>query len=249
MKISIITVNYNGGRTLKRTIESVLNQKHKEVEYIIIDGKSNDNSLDIIKEYEKKFINKGYEYKYISEKDNGIYNAMNKGIKMSTGDVIGIINSDDWYEEDTLKKVNYEFEKDTELKMVYGVLRTVKGKQFYRILGDYNSFGVGQHPTVFLKREVYDKYVFDEKYKIVADTDLLLKLKKDKIKVKFIEEILSNFSLSGVSSTDILAVKWELIEMEYSHGKISRIKKIKKYLKLIRKNFKYFLKKLFKKGK
>ena len=95
MKISIVTVNYNGGKTLKRTIESILNQTHNDIEYIIVDGKSTDNSVDIIKSYEENFNKKGYEYRWISEKDTGIYNAMNKGIKLATGEIIGILNSDD----------------------------------------------------------------------------------------------------------------------------------------------------------
>jgi glycosyltransferase involved in cell wall biosynthesis len=103
MKISIITVNYNGAETLKKAIESVLEQTYDNVEYIIIDGKSDDNSIKIIASYQDLFRKKGYIYKYISEKDNGIYDAMNKGLKIATGDIIGILNSDDWYEVDALE--------------------------------------------------------------------------------------------------------------------------------------------------
>ena len=130
MKITIITANFNREKTLARTIESVLNQTHNQVEYIIIDGKSSDSSLEIIESYREKFKEKGYEYKYISERDSGIYNAMNKGIRMATGDIIGIIGSDDWYELEALEKVNFEFEKNLNLKMTFGILRTVKKGEF-----------------------------------------------------------------------------------------------------------------------
>lgn len=233
MKITIITVNYNNGKTLRRTIESVLCQTYEKVEYIIIDGKSKDNSLEIISEYKDKFKKRGFEYKYISEKDTGIYNAMNKGIELSTGDIIGIIGADDWYEKDTLEKVGKEFKKDKDLKLVYGLLRIVKNGEYDRIIGEYNSYGVNQHPTVFLKRDIYKEYKYDEKYRIAADTDLLLKLKNKKIKIKFIESILTNFSIGGISSTDKLNVALEDLEIYYKNGKISKYKKNKKYFKLI----------------
>ncbi|MCF2626454.1 glycosyltransferase [Fusobacterium mortiferum] len=241
MKISIITANFNREKTLARTIESVLNQTYDEIEYIIIDGKSTDSSIKIIEDYKEKFLKKGYEYKYISEKDTGIYNAMNKGIKIATGDIIGIIGSDDWYEANTLELVNKEFEKDKELKMVYGVLRTVKNNKFKKVMGDYESYGIGQHPTVFLKKELYDLYIYDESYKIAADTDLLLKLKKIKVKSKFIDKILTNFTEEGISSTDLLNVKLEDLKARYINGEISKFKKNKKYISLY---FKYFKKKM-----
>lgn len=236
MKVTIITANFNREKTLARTIESVLDQTHDQIEYIIIDGKSTDSSLKIIESYREKFQKRGYEYKYISETDTGIYNAMNKGIRMATGDIIGIIGSDDWYEKNTLEIVSSEFEKDLKLKMIYGLMRTIKEGKFYQIRGDYNSFGIGYHPTIFLKSEIYKNFNFNEKYRIAADTDLLLKLKKEKIKNKFVEEILTNFSLSGISTIDKFNTKLEDIEIEYEQRKITKLKKYKKILKLIRKN-------------
>lgn len=239
MKISIVTVNYNGNKTLKRTIESILNQTYNNIEYIIIDGKSTDNSVDIIKSYEEYFKKKGYEYRWISEKDTGIYNAMNKGIRLATGKVIGILNSDDWYEKDTVNLVANEFKKDKELEMTYGILRYVKNNRFQKIIGDYNSFGKGQYPTVFLKKEVYEKYeYFNEKYKIAADGELLLRLKNNKIKYKFIPKILTNFSMEGVSNKIFFKTTLEELIISYKNDN----NKLKAIFIFIYNYLKYFTK-------
>ena len=115
MKISIITATWNSGRTLSDTIKSIINQTYNNIEYIIIDGSSSDDTINIIKEYEPKFNGR---LKWISEKDNGLYDAMNKGIRMATGDVIGILNSDDFYaSSDVLKIISDAF---TDVDAVYG---------------------------------------------------------------------------------------------------------------------------------
>lgn len=246
MKVSVVTVNYNGGKTLKRTIESILNQTYNSIEYIIIDGKSNDNSIDIIKSYEEKFKRKNYEYKWISEEDTGIYNAMNKGIKLATGEIIGILNSDDWYEKDTVNLVVNEFKKE-DLKMVYGLLRTVEDNKFKNILGEYDCFGRCLHPTVFLKKEIYEKYgYFNEKYKIAADIDLLFRFESKNVKCKFIEKILANFSLEGVSTLNKVETKMESLEIEYNYGIISKYKKNRRKIQLVVTNLKYFISKKIK---
>ena len=113
MKVSIITVVFNGIRTIEQTIKSVLNQSYKNIEYIIIDGGSTDGTLDIIRKYEN------YLSYIISEPDHGIYDAMNKGIQKSTGDIVGIINSDDWYEVNTVSQVVERFESFA-VDLVYG---------------------------------------------------------------------------------------------------------------------------------
>ena len=113
MKVSIITPSLNSEKTIEQTINSVLNQRYTDFEYIIIDGNSSDHTVDIIKEYISLF---GGRMRYISEKDDGIYDAMNKGIKLARGNVIGIINSDDWYEKDALEKVvNFFSNNDTDV--------------------------------------------------------------------------------------------------------------------------------------
>lgn len=246
MKVSIITTNYNGEKTLSKTIESILEQTYNNIEYIIIDGKSTDKSIEIIKSYEKKFKEKRFEYKWISEEDSGIFNAMNKGIKISSGDIIGIIGSDDWYEKETLEIVASEFEKDKELDMVYGILRTVNKDSYQKIIGDYNSYGRGQAPTIFLKKETYKKYgTFNEKYKIAADSDLLLRLKNQNVRCKFIERILTNFSLEGISNTNFLNTSLEDLEVGYINGIYSRTEKNIRYIYIWGK---YLIMKILKKG-
>ncbi len=126
MLFSIITVCYNSEKTIERTIKSVLNQTESNYEYIIVDGGSTDKTLDIVKNYEDAFNGR---LKYISEKDNGIYDAMNKGIGMAKGELIGLINSDDYYELDALENIKKEYEKLEDEKkkhlVMYGFMRTV----------------------------------------------------------------------------------------------------------------------------
>ena len=127
MKISLVTVTFNSYRTLRDTIQSVLSQTYPDIEYIIVDGCSQDKTIDIIKEYEPLFHG---QLKWISEKDKGLYDAMNKGIRMATGDIIGIINSDDFYHrKDTVMKVSEAFKND-DIQAVYVDVRFVNPQNF-----------------------------------------------------------------------------------------------------------------------
>lgn len=234
MDITIITINYNGEKTLKRTLESIYQQSYnKKFEYIIIDGKSTDKSLEVIKGYQKKFLERNIIYKWISEPDSGIYNAMNKGIILSSGEIIGFLNSDDWYERDTLKKVADNFEKNN-IDMLYGMLRYVDNEKFVRIKGEYNACGINHYPTVFLKKIIYKRYGnYNEKYKIAADADLLLRLKQEKINYKFIESILTNFSITGISNKNFFKGNLEYIEICHKYGEYSLTRVVLEYIKLV----------------
>ena len=200
--VSIVTVSFNSESTIRDTIESVLNQTYKKIEYIIVDGASRDNTLKIIKEYEKDFEDKGIIYKYISEKDKGIYDAMNKGITLSTGDIVGLINSDDWYEKDGVEKiVNTMISQN--LDFVYADIKIIAPKGNFikkSKLSNWVTSRYWNHPTTFLKRKVYTKY----RYKcesIHDDLDLLLKLRKDEnIKAGVLNEVIANFRFGGVSN-------------------------------------------------
>ncbi len=127
MKISVITVCFNSEKTIARTIESVINQHYSDLEYIIIDGGSKDKTVEIINKYRNEL-----SY-FISEPDQGISDAFNKGIRVATGDIIGIINSDDWYENGIFKLVNEMFLQNKEIDVLVGALRywDDKKKQFY----------------------------------------------------------------------------------------------------------------------
>ena len=196
MKISIVTTTFNSAKTIKDTIQSVLNQKYADYEYLIIDGGSIDNTIDIIKDYEPKF---GGRMKWVSEKDNGMYDGINKGIRMATGDVVGIINSDDFYHRtDIFDIINKAFEEDKELQAIYGDVRFVKPGNLEKTVRYYSSkhwkpwrfrFGfMPAHPTFFTYKENFEKYgYYQYDYHIAADYELLIRhLYTNKVPAKYV---------------------------------------------------------------
>ncbi len=202
--VSVITVCYNSEKTIKDTLESVLSQNYRRIEYILIDGKSNDETISIIKSYENKFIEKEIIYKWISEHDNGIYDAMNKGILMATGDIIGIINSDDWYESEAVSKIVAKMEK--RIDIYYGNLKIYENEELKYIqipdegLEKLKKGMIIPHPTVFVRKEVYKKIgLFSTEYKIVSDWDFLLRAYLFGFEFLRIDENIANFRLGGES--------------------------------------------------
>lgn len=196
MKISVITVTFNSGKTLKDTIESVLKQKYQDYEYWVIDGGSKDNTVDIIKEYEPKFEGK---MRWVSEKDKGMYDGINKGIRMATGDVVGIINSDDFYHRDDIFDVIVKsFEGNPKVQAIYGDVRFVNPDNLEKTVRYYSSkhwkpwrfrFGfMPAHPTFFTYKENFEKYgYYQYDYHIAADYELLIRhLYTNKVPAKYI---------------------------------------------------------------
>lgn len=183
MKISLVTVTFNSAQTLRYTIQSVLFQSYSDIEYIIVDGRSKDDTLDLIKEYEPQFNGRMC---WISEKDNGIYDAMNKGIRMATGDIVGIINSDDFYHRrDTIMRVSEAF-KNSDVQAVYGDVRFVNPQNLDKTVRYYSSkrftpemfrFGfMPAHPTFFTYRKYFEEFgYYKTDYKIAADYELLIR--------------------------------------------------------------------------
>lgn len=181
MKISIVTVTYNSGKTLRDTIESVLRQTHSELEYIIMDGGSRDDTVEIIKEYEPKFRGR---LKWVSRRDRGMYDAMNNGIRMADGDVVGIINSDDFYHrDDIIARVSAAFENN-DVEALYGDVRFVNEKNLEKTVRYYSSrnFTPGRfrwgfmpaHPTFFTYKRNFDRFgYYKYDYYIAADYELL----------------------------------------------------------------------------
>jgi len=207
VKISIITVVYNNNLTIKDAINSVLSQTYKNIEYIIIDGASSDGTVEIIKSYGDKIT------KFISEPDSGLYDAMNKGIELATGDVIGILNSDDFYiDELVIEKVVKVFE-EKRVDSLYADLLYVKPDNLLKTVRYYDSsqfnpskFAYGwmpAHPTFFVKKEIYKKYgVFRKDLKIAADFDLLTRfLYTHKISYFYMKEVLVKMRVGGVSTS------------------------------------------------
>ena len=209
MKISIITATFQSAKTVKDTLESVLGQTYTNLEHIIVDGASKDNTMEIVKSYEGAYQGR---LKYISEKDTDLYDAMNKGIKMATGDIIGILNSDDKYaHKNVLQEIANCFEK-TNCDGTYGNLIFMdaetmsKPQRIWRSKeGKLEEGWIPAHPTLYLKREVYDKIgLFNLSYRIVADYDFMVRMLKDKtIHLSYIDDDLVHMRVGGVSTDGI----------------------------------------------
>lgn len=231
---SIVTVSYNSEKTIRNTIESVLNQSYDNIEYIIIDGKSSDKTVDIIKEYDEKFKQKNYKYKWISENDNGIYDAMNKGISMATGEIIGIINSDDTYNEHAVQDIYDESIKYPEYDVYHGLLKYLNKDKVVMIRASNSDIlekNMIEHPACFVRKDLYDKYgLFNCKYKFVADYELLLRLKRNGAKFKLVESIISNFDENG--SGNSFKSRYELLKLKKDYKMIGHVEGIYRVFKL-----------------
>lgn len=212
MKISLITATFNSATTLPTTIQSVLSQSYPDIEYIIIDGGSKDNTVSIIKEYEPCF---GGEMHWISERDKGLYDAMNKGIRMATGDIVGIINSDDFYHRtDVIEKVVEVF-RDSEAQAVYGDVRFVNPDNLGKTVRYYSShnfslrcFRYGfmpAHPTFFTYRKFFEQWgYYKTDYKIAADYELLIRfLYTHHLKTKYLPLDFMKMRTGGASTASI----------------------------------------------
>lgn len=198
MKISIITVCLNSEKTIEQTIQSVINQDDRDCEYIIVDGGSTDKTIEIIEKYRNHIT------RIISGPDRGIYDAMNKGIASSCGDIVGIINSDDWYEPGTFDMVRRCFQ-ESDAEAVYGRMNLIyeDGRTEALIPSDIEKMRYEMeipHSTVFLKKEIYEKYgPFRLEYHIAADYEFILKLYTKGVRFAYLDQTLANFRMSGVS--------------------------------------------------
>lgn len=228
-KVSIITPCLNSEKTIRRTIESVLHQSYKNVEYIIVDGGSRDRTLEIVREYQQLF---GGRMRWISERDKGIYDAMNKGIRMSHGRIIGIINSDDYYVPDTVEQVIGHLEKDNPYQVIYGYGNFVRGRSV--ILTSVCTHkdlkrGMIPHATCFVTRAVYARYgLFVKWLKIAADYELMMRLvAADEVQFTQIKVVLAYFSVGGVSTQKRNKKKAELentyIKYKYQYYSLKEV--------------------------
>lgn len=215
--VSIITVVYNCKESIERTINSVLEQTYKNIEYIIIDGISNDGTIDIIKKYEDKIT------KIVSEKDQGIADAMNKGISLSSGSIIGLINANDWFETDAIEKIVILSNKFPD-SIIHGDMRVYYNDVTFYLekAPNFPNLFKGMelnHPTVFVPKVHYDNCgYFDLNYKIVFDWELMLRFKFANITFVNIHEIIANFSVGGVSTLKAreLVKEMHVIRKKYS---------------------------------
>lgn len=218
--VTIITVCYNSERTIRRTLESVLHQTYQNYEYLIVDGSSTDGTLPVIQDYEPRF---GGRLRLISEKDNGIYDAMNKGISLAKGELIGMINSDDWYERNAIELILRGYEPGS-CQILYGMQREYEDgreKVCWLKHHDFLEQQMITHPTCFVSKQVYDRFgAFDLKYRSSADYDFMLRMYYSK-EVIFcpIYEVIANFSLGGISGHNIGRI--ETANIRYHYGIIS----------------------------
>lgn len=216
MKISVITATYNSGKTIKDTLESVLQQTHKDIELIVVDGKSSDETMAIVQSYEPRF---GGRLRYISEPDKGIYDAMNKGIALATGEVVGLLNSDDFYTApDVLEQVAKALGDDS-IDAVYGDVHYVEDKQLDKCVRYYTSrpfrrswmrFGfMPAHPSFYCRRSVYERYgTFNLSYKVAADFENLLRLIfVHRIRTRYLAKDFVTMRMGGASSSGLRSHK------------------------------------------
>lgn len=209
MKISIITITYNSAKSLQRALDSVQSQNYPDIEHIIVDGASKDGTNKIIEEYAKAHAN----VRWVSEKDDGIYNALNKGIKMASGDVIGFLHSDDvLYSAYSIGQIAAAFEQSG-ADVVYGDLQYCRGKKVVRRWksNDFNPCSLKYgwmvpHPTMYVKREVYEQVgEYDEWFRISADYDMILRIFSAGYKTHYIPEVLVCMEVGGASNKNTKA--------------------------------------------
>lgn len=204
MKISIITITYNSAKTLQRALDSVQSQSYADIEHIIVDGGSTDGTKEVIEAYAKQHTN----VRWISEKDDGIYNALNKGIRMATGDIIGFLHSDDMlFCADSIGQIAAAFEQ-TKADVVYGdlqycsngkVIRRWKSNAFHPSSLKYGW--MPPHPTVYVRKEVYQAVgEYDEWFRISADYDMLLRIFSAGYQTHYIPEVLVSMETGGASN-------------------------------------------------
>ncbi len=217
MLCSIITVCLNAERTIAQTIESVLNQTDPEIEYIIMDGGSTDDTLKIAEGYREAFARKGYIYKIHSGPDKGIYDAMNKGIGRAKGKLIGIINSDDWYEPEAVETMKALY-AETGFDLAFADIRMhmTNGRTFIKRarLRRYVTSRDWNHPTQFVRREVYDRFRYACE-NISDDMDLYFRVRMAGYRIRIVNRTLANFRMGGVSSRIPLKEVGERIKRRY----------------------------------
>ena len=213
--ISVITVCLNSEKYLEETIKSVVGQTYQNIEYIIIDGGSTDGTLDIIKKYRNRIAY------WVSEPDQGLYDAMNKGIARAKGELVGILNSDDYYQPNAVEIIVGEFKKDKEAGVFCGevlfFLKEDNGMRMTRRRRLTNLGKFGQevvHPATFVKKEVYEKFRYDVRYRIASDIDFVYLLYFNGVKFHTCPELIANYRVGGVSRRF-----WSIVDVFRIYGK------------------------------
>ena len=226
MKVSIITVTFNSVSVINDCLNSISSQEYNNIQHIVIDGASTDGTLSILESKHSQIST------LVSKPDNGIYDAMNKGIQIATGDIIGFLNSDDFYANNkVISKVVREFERDSLLDACYSdliyvdqlkiskIVRYVKSSEFN--IGLFSKGWCPPHPTFFVRRSVYERLgIFDLNYHIASDVDLMMRfLEKHKIKSKYIPEVWVKMRMGGTTNKNLKNIWLQNKEIIHSFNK------------------------------
>ncbi len=202
IRVSIITVCYNSEKTIERTLQSVLSQTYRRIEYLIIDGKSTDRTVELCESWRSRFEEAGMTYRIVSEPDRGIYDAMNKGIGLAGGELIGILNSDDIYESIAVEAMVSEYLRSG-FALAFADIRMIlpSGKTFIKKarIRKYTTSRDWNHPTQFVRRDVYERFRYRCE-NISDDMDFYFRVKKAGYPIVVIHEVLADFTMGGVSS-------------------------------------------------
>jgi glycosyltransferase involved in cell wall biosynthesis len=210
MKITVITVCFNAAATIKKTLESVASQTHPSIEHIVIDGLSKDGTLEIIRGHE------AHTYTLLSEPDNGVYDAMNKGLKMATGDVIGILNADDIFSHRNVLCDIAEAFADNNIEAIFGDVeyfspldpnKTIRRYRSNRFESKKLGFGIiPAHPTLYLRRGVYDRCgLFNPKYRIAGDFEFMARIfKSPSVPYRYLPKVMVRMQAGGLSNSKFM---------------------------------------------
>jgi glycosyltransferase involved in cell wall biosynthesis len=218
--VSVITVTYNAERYLEQTILSIINQTYKNIEYIIVDGKSTDQTTYIIAQYSHHISN------WVSEQDTGIYDAMNKGIKLSNGELIGILNAGDFYQSDAVEQMVSAYLANPQIGIFHGNInyywengvffKEKKANPDLSVLYRENNIF---HPTFFVTKLIYHKNgLFDLRYRISADLDFAIRNYKKGVQFFYLDKVITNFRLGGISTQRINHSLWERFKIIRNYG-------------------------------
>lgn len=219
MKVSIVTIAYNSEACIGKTIESVLDQTCEDIEYWIIDGASKDHTVEVAEQYRKQMEERGIDYHILSEPDGGIYDAMNKGIRQATGDIIGLLNSGDWYEPDTVETVLHTFEtKQCELMFANIRMFRTNGESFVKKarLRKYQTSRDWNHPTTFVRADIYKENPF-RNLGIHDDYGFYLQMCRQNRKIVTVDKVLANFAMGGASNHKSLKAARKRIRDRYQY--------------------------------
>ena len=208
MLVSVITICFNSEGVIRKTIESVLNQTWDKLEYLIVDGASKDRTVAIAEEYSERFAAKGADYRIYSEPDRGIYDAMNKGIRLSSGDLVGLINSGDWYEPDAVETAVKAYEKEP-YDLFYADINLIKENGSVMVKhSKKDRFPTSRHwnhPTMFVTRKTYQELGLYRNEGIHDDFEFYLRARKAGKKITIVNKTIANFVTGGASNAKSFA--------------------------------------------